>query len=320
VSDDASATFACFGSHCTVHVSGSGPLGSAEDAVAFARTSLLDMHERFSRFRPDSELSRMNSDTAARVHVSPLLARLGACVRGAAELTGGLVDATLLDAVRDAGYETDIAQPLTLADALAEAPARHPAGPSPKAAWREIQVDLAQSLIARPPGVAIDSGGLAKGLFADVLAERLAAHALFAVDCAGDIAIGGESPEPRAVDVQSPFDGSRLHTFEVLRGGVATSGIGRRSWRDREGHPAHHLIDPATRRPAFTGIVQATALAATSLAAETRAKAALLSGPRGAAGWLPDGGVIVLDDGSHHVFAPPPRVSLAELRVPAARA
>ena len=68
--------------------------------------------------------------------------------------------------------------------------------------------------------------------------------------------------------------------------------------------PAHHLIDPATGLPAYTGIVQASALAATALEAEALAKAALLSGPQDAAGWLRHGGLIVFDDGSHEVVEP----------------
>ena len=94
---------------------------------------------------------------------------------------------------------------------------------------------------------------------------------------------------------------------------MATSGIGRRSWLGSDGRPAHHLLDPATGRPAFTGLVQATAVAPSALQAEVRAKAALLAGPREAARWLPDGGVLVLDDGSHRVLAPAPRVTAAEL-------
>lgn len=85
---------------------------------------------------------------------------------------------------------------------------------------------------------------------------------------------------------------------------MATSGIGRRSWLDAAGRPAHHLLDPATGRPAFTGVVQATALAPTAAEAEARAKAALLSGPEGASAWLPHGGLVVLDDGTHHVVEP----------------
>jgi FAD:protein FMN transferase len=54
--------------------------------------------------------------------------------------------------------------------------------------------------------------------------------------------------------------------------------------------------------------VQATAVAPTALEAEVRAKAALLSGPAGAAAWLPDGGVLVLDDGRHAVLPSPDRL------------
>jgi thiamine biosynthesis lipoprotein len=72
-------------------------------------------------------------------------------------------------------------------------------------------------------------------------------------------------------------------------------------------------LDPATGRPAFTGIVQVTALAPSALLAEIRAKAAILSGPRVAPSWLPDGGVIVFDDGSYKVIEPPGLISLSQL-------
>jgi thiamine biosynthesis lipoprotein len=98
--------------------------------------------------------------------------------------------------------------------------------------------------------------------------------------------------------VADPFGGPPIHAFELADGAAATSGIGRRSWLDARGRPAHHLLDPETGRPAFTGVVQATALAPTALEAEIRAKAAVLSGPDAAAAWLPHGGLVVLDDGT----------------------
>ena len=75
-----------------------------------------------------------------------------------------------------------------------------------------------------------------------------------------------------------------------------------RSWLTRDGRPAHHLLDPGTGRPAFTGVVQATALAPTATEAEILAKAALLSGPEGAQKWLRHGGVLVFEDGTHRVI------------------
>ena len=310
---EAGETFDCFGSSCTVLVIGEGGAGSAREAVALAKRRLLTWHEQFSRFLPDSELSRLNADPRSEVPATPLMVRLAQAVRDAGALSRGLVDATLIDEIESAGYDSDLGLPVPLAAALALAPERAPAAPAARAGWRELDLDSAGGTIIRPPGVKLDSGGLAKGMFADVLAEMLADHEGFAINCAGDLRIGGTAGLTRAVNVESPFDGRVLHTFQLQSSGVATSGIGRRSWRDAQGRPAHHLLDPATGRPAFTGIVLATALAPSALMAETYAKAAILSGPQGAARWLRDGGVIVLDDGSHRVIEPPRVVTLRQL-------
>ena len=310
---EVSERFDCFGSSCAALVTGSGREGSAREAVELVRRRLTDWHASFSRFLPDSELSRLNADPRWEVPVSLLLARLAQTVRVAATLTNGLVDATLVDQIEQAGYAADLGDPVPLSTALMLAPPRTPAAAGSPVAWQSIEVNLARRVVTRPPGVKLDSGGLAKGLFADVLAERLSSHASFAVDCAGDLAIGGADRIARAVEVESPFDGRKLHTFNLRRGGVATSGIGRRSWLDADGLPAHHLLDPATGRPAFTGIVQVTALAPSALMAEIHAKAAILSGPSLAPAWLPGGGVIVFDDGTHEVLQPPGEVTLSDL-------
>jgi len=304
--------FDCFGSRCAVLVIGDGEQRSARDAALDARRSLLEWHGRFSRFLADSELNRMNRDPRSRLAVTPMMADLAQAVVDAGALSDGLVDATLIDELESAGYREHLDSSLPLAAALARAPARRPAAAGAER-WRAIRVDVPAGTLERPPGLRLDSGGLAKGLFADVLAERLAGHEGFAIDCAGDLAIGGRGAITRPVNVASPFDGGTVHTFELRGGGVATSGIGRRSWLDAGGRPAHHLLDPASGQPAFTGVVQATALAPSAVLAEIRAKSAILSGPRQAARWLPDGGVIVLDDGSHILFEPPRSVTLGQL-------
>ena len=308
--------FECFACACAVLVAGDASDGTqAREAAADAREALLEWHARFSRFLPDSELSRFNRDPRDTVPTSPLMARLALAVREAGAATRGLVDATQLAAIERAGYSEhlDAVDQLTLARALALAPERRAAAPSELALWKLIEVDFERLAVSRPPGVTIDSGGLAKGLFADVLGEQLAGHARFAVDCGGDLRLGGAAGTLRQVHVRSPFDESVLHTFELSRGGVATSGISRRSWIDGERRPAHHLLDPSSGRPAFTGVVQATALAPTALEAEVKAKAAVLSGPRHARGWLTHGGVVVFEDRSREVVAPPPEVNVEQL-------
>lgn len=297
---EVSLAFPSFGGRAGAIVSGEG----AERAAADARRQIEDWHERFTRFDPSSELSRLNASPDRLVHVSDDLCLMLTAALDAATRTQGLVDPTLLDEIEAVGYRRDLPRSLPLPVALALAPRRAPARPSSGRRWREVVVDPDRRTVSRPPGIRFDGGGIAKGLFADILGGRLAGRPTFAVDCAGDLRIGGRARVPRPVLVEDPFGRGVLHQFELVAGGVATSGIGRRSWLDPTGWPAHHLLDPSTGRPAFTGVVQATALAPTSLEAETYAKAALLSGPDEGRAWLRHGGVLVYDDGSHAVFEP----------------
>jgi thiamine biosynthesis lipoprotein len=257
----------------------------------------------FTRFHPLSELSLLNADRRHAVPVSATMARFAELAIDAAGFTGGLVDATLLGEIEIAGYTRDLGASVDLADALGDAPERRPAQADPRSRWRLLRVDSVENIIFRPPGVMLDSGGLAKGLFCDLLAEVLDSHESYAVDCAGDVRIGGRGHIPRVLQVGSPFDETILHQLETDAAAAATSGIGRRSWIDAEGKPAHHLLDPSTGRPAYTGIVQATAFASSAGFAEVCAKAALLAGPEGASSWLPYGGVLVHESGLHEVVA-----------------
>jgi len=73
-------------------------------------------------------------------------------------------------------------------------------------------------------------------------------------------------------------EGQQYGSFEITNGAAATSGVASRIWLNESGRPAHHLINPSTGQPAFTGLVAVTAKAPTALQAETLAKQAFLSG------------------------------------------
>lgn len=296
-------TFECFGGLVNLSVFGPRSM-EPERAAAAAEARLLAAHQRLSRFLPTSELSRLNRDPRAKVPAEPLMLRLASAVREAGELTGGLVDATLLGEIEAAGYR-DSMQGLhgTGRPAEPEAAAA-PAGPSPAPSWAKLSVDWRAGVIERPPGVRIDSGGIAKGLLADEIARTLAGFPAYAVDCCGDARIGGTGGRRRTIRVEDPFGGEPICSLEVSDGGVATSGITRRRWEGAGGAPAHHLLDPATGKPAFTGVVQATALAPSAFLAEAHAKWALLSGPELAPSRLPYGGVLVLAGGQVERVAP----------------
>jgi FAD:protein FMN transferase len=127
------------------------------------------------------------------------------------------------------------------------------------------------------------SRGIGKGFAADAAARLLASAARYAVDCGGDLALGGVEVDERpwTVDVRSPWGGEPTR-IRVRAGGLATSGLDVRLWRGPDGTPRHHLLDPATGAPAWTGVIAATALGATAVDAEIDAKAALLAGATGA--------------------------------------
>ena len=278
-------------------------------AADLEREFVFTFAGRLSRFSHDSELSALNRDLRVKVPASGLLRAAVRAGLWAAERSGGLVDPTLVNALERCGYSSSLdgAEPAPLRQALAVAPPRRAARPNPQSRWRRILVDDDAGVIVRPPGVMFDTGGTGKGLCADAVAYRLGGYTRYVVDCGGDIAVGGVGAqlEPYEIEVEHPLTGHSIGTIRVSRGGVATSGLNVRIWRDRQGRFAHHLLDPSTGAPAWTGLIGVTALGASALEAETLSKMALLLGPDKARSVLNgQGGVIVHDDGSYETIGP----------------
>ena len=272
------------------------------DGGVDVRSVFAEIDRRLSRFDASSDLSRLNADPRASVPAARLLRAAVTVALRAASLSAGLVDPTLPEALRRAGYRESKADdaPASLMQALTAAPPRRPARPDPAARWRTVQVDDRVGVIRRPPGLELDLGGSVKGWAADILAERLARHGRCAVDCGGDLRVVARRGAPWEVRVRHPLTGGIARTLHVRAGGVATSGIDARLWEHQDGDFAHHLIDPATGTPAWTGLIAVTALAPSALEAEALAKAALLSGPATGRRLLRvrHGGVLVHDDGA----------------------
>ena len=260
----------------------------ADEPLEPIRAGIEEIAARLTRFDPGSELCALNADPREVVPVSPLLRRAVQAALLGARRTGGLADPTLLEAVEAAGYARSRVgvEPASLDDALRAAPPRRPATPGGR--WRAVEVR--GDRVARPPGLRLDLGGSAKGLAADWAASRLGGR--YVVDCGGDVRVGGTH------DVALR---GTAHTLRVTDGAVATSGLDRRVWRREDGTYAHHLLDPATGEPGWTGLVSATAVASTAIEAEALAKAALLAGPLGARRVLTGGGIVVDDDGRSEV-------------------
>jgi thiamine biosynthesis lipoprotein len=278
-------SFRALGSTIRIAISAPG----ARVLLARARAELREFEACASRFLPDSELCALNADPRRVVPASPRLRAAVAAALWAADRSGGLVDPCLLDELEAAGYDRSFESRASKRIDGARGAVR-PARPHPAARWRDVRVDDRRGTIERPPGLRLDLGGSGKGHAADRLAEIVGSASQWVVDAGGDVRVGGE----REVRVAHPLREAPAAVLQVVDGAAATSSIVRRAWRTARGAAAHHLLDPATGRPAWTGLLSVTALAPTTLHAETLAKAALLSGPGGARRILAQrGGVIV---------------------------
>lgn len=275
----------------------------APEAVDRVREFIEHFDRTLSRFRPESELSTFNSDPREIVPASDLLRRVVTAGVEAAHATDGLVDPTLQADLERAGYVESRAgrKGLPADQLLGDSGRPRAAAPSSSQLYEAFEVDNEAGTITRPPGVRFDPGGVGKGLAADLASELLLGYPRYLISCGGDIRVGGEeSPgTPFDVFVEHPITSRKPHFFRLGTGGIATSGIAARSWRNSDGSVAHHLLDPSTGDPCRTGLIGVTALAESALEAEVLAKRALLAGPAEGLALLGRnrGGLVVHEDG-----------------------
>ena len=241
-----------------------------------------------SRFRADSELSRVNQAGGGLFLLGDGLAGAVGVALAAARWTGGLTDPTVGDAVIGLGYDRDFA-------ALDPRGGEPPAAPVPAPGWQRISLD--GPLLGLPPGIRLDLGATAKGIGADraVQAVCTATGSVggVLVSLGGDIAVGGTAPRGgwpvTAAEAPDRPDPSRSQLVRLADGAVATSSVTCRRWR-RGGRVLHHIVDPRTGLPADGPWRTASAAAATCADANAAATAAIVAGEQAEA-WLAAAGV-----------------------------
>jgi len=287
-----------------------------EAATTTVRQVLEDVDAAYSRFREDSELSRVNANAGRTIPISPLLATAIDAALRAARLTDGAVDPTIGRAIRVAGYDDDFSR------IAAKGP--HPALPQSGRdihlraervpGWQAIRLDRRSRTVWLPEGVELDLGSTGKALAADLAAKAAMAAAGeggVLVSLGGDIGTAGESPSGGwrilvAEDsrVKPSGDGDVIC---VPAGGVATSSTTVRRW-SRGGVILHHIIDPQTGLPTSGPFRTVTVVAGTCLDANIASTAAIVRG-EAAIDWLTSCRLparLVENDGTIHYIGPWP--------------
>ena len=264
--------------------------GSGPAARAAAEREIDAIDTAASRFRQDSELSRVNRARGQWVSISErLLEALRLALRAAA-ITDGAVDPTLGASLTALGYDRDWGE-------LARVGAGEPLHQGPDApaardhrAWRAIELWRRPPAVRVPAGLQLDLGATAKALAADrgARAARLAAGAGALLSLGGDIATCGPSPSGgwlvRVTDDHRDTDDRAGQLITITSGGLATSSLVARRWY-HDGRAVHHVLDPRTGLPVRPVWRTVSVAAASCAEANIASTAALVLGSEATA-WL----------------------------------
>lgn len=250
--------------------------GDAPALVEWAVDRLARLEASWSRFRADSELRRLDGHAGTgAVVVSPDLVDAIGRALSLWYVTDGRFDPTVRCALEELGYDRTFREVAPTGPAL-------PHLPYPTRGCDGVQVDREHSTVTLPEGVALDLGGVGKGLAADLVAtglvERGASGAC--IGLGGDVRVAGSPADGDAwqIRVEDPLDESRtMCTRRLSDDAIVTSTTRFRRWT-RGGTALHHLIDPFTGAPADRGVTAVVAQAETAWWAEGVAKAALVAG------------------------------------------
>ena len=287
-------------------------------------TRELDALDRAcSRFRADSDLSRVNAHAGGRpVWVAPLLIEALLVALRAAELTDGDVDPTVGAALVFAGYDRDWRLLESAPADPGESSAKRDSRPAPpvvsvqlRNGYTTIELNPLFGTVRVPRGIVLDLGATAKAWAADRAARAVheACGCGVLVSLGGDLAIAGATPAGGwRIHVTDDHRAGPLapgQTVSIDSGGLATSSTAVRRWR-HDGATAHHLIDPAAGVPVRGPWRTVSVAAGTCADANTAATAALVRQDRAPA-WLEQLGLparLVAHDGEVLRLAgwPPP--------------
>ena len=270
-------------------------LGGSERLLQTARHRIAELESRWSRFRPDSELSRLNNARGRPVRVSHDTFRAVTAAIDAWRDLDCVFDPTVLDALEHAGYDRTFADIPAIGRALTA-----PAPPVP--GCDGIQLDPIVRAVCLPLNVRVDLGGIGKGLAADMVADELRAAGADGamVNIGGDLKVAGSCPQPNGWTIE--LDHLPGRAIALVAGGLATSAITKRRWR-RGAEIVHHVIDPATGAAAAASAAAATVIADRAVDAETLATAALLAGTEAGVALLEARnatGILIGRDGTRH--------------------
>ena len=234
---------------------------------------VANFETRYSRFRPDSLLSKINAaagQTAVKIDAE-MDQMLNVCA-ALHEMTQGILDVTALPLMRLWDYRSG--QPRIPA-ASEIASARSLVG------WAKVQREPGQIFLPLA-GMALDFGGWGKEFAVDAVAQIARDHGITnaLIDFGHDLRALGTPPGKPGwhIGLEDPArPGIHRGSIAVRERGIASSGDYLRSFTIN-GRRYGHIIDPRSGCPVANGCLQATVVAPTCLQAGVLSTVAFVLG------------------------------------------
>ncbi|MDX2186560.1 MAG: FAD:protein FMN transferase [Opitutaceae bacterium] len=267
------------GTNCLLQI----PTNHGETGQQFAQEVqrwVAAFEQRYSRFRPDSIISRINSSAGAWVAVDQETERILDVSAMVHRLTGGLLDVTSLPLQRLWDYRNP--QPRVPTQVEIER-ARGLVG------WERVERRPGAVRLPRE-GMGIDLGGWGKEYAVDAAADIGVQLGLksFLVDFGHDIRAVGKPPGRPAwhIGLENPAaPGTHSGSIGILDRAVASSGDYQRH-TTIQGRRFGHIVDPRTGWPVANGMRQATVVAPSCLQAGVLSTSAFILGGREGAAFV----------------------------------
>lgn len=234
---------------------------NTSDLERFAQTWFQYVEKHFSRFRPDSELTHLNTLSGERSLISASMLEVLLLAENYQQMTEGIFNPLILRALDHAGYDT------TFEEIQSK---NSPCDPSKldltvsSGSSLTMTLDLGTRSLQLPPGIEMDLGGIVKSWAVKHLVDEYKNRFKIVrgfVNAGGDLSVWGsalDSGEPWLIGIENPWQPSEdITTLTLANGSVATSSTLGRQWSTPLG-PMHHLIDPRTMTPSTSDVVQCT--------------------------------------------------------------
>jgi FAD:protein FMN transferase len=261
--------FLAMASPCEVQIEG---LSAPEFAkiVMLAEAEARRIETKFSRYRDDSVLSKINRSNAKAIAIDTETSALLSYAAQCHALSAGLFDVT--SGVLRRMWKFDGSDRVPTGEAVAKI--------LPLVGWDKVT--LGDGMITLPAGMEIDFGGLGKEYAVDraLLAIAVATDAPALVNFGGDLRVTGPrlDGQPWRIAIEAADEWANAAAMVEISGGAITTSGDAKRFQMKNGIRYSHILNPRTGWPVVNPPRSVTVAAASCMEAGILSTLAMLHG------------------------------------------